>query len=177
MQLQIISIHRDRISLLSLQSLYISLYRTVSFRSFNFFPLAFRPFFVSHPSILGLIKSIRNPGVGLFPIFPISKNLILHFFLITITLLSRYFLFFYFFFFTFHRAISSHVYIPKVSTESISITLYNRVLTMYQDPRWIRYNALTRVSKRRFVSNAFSDSRWNRYTRHCVPCNSSLPSP
>lgn len=134
MQLQIISIHRDRISLLSLQSLYISLYRTVSFRSFNFFPLAFRPFFVSHPSILGLIKSIRNPGVGLFLIFPISKNLILHFFLITITLLSRYFLFF-FFFCTFHRAISSHVYIPKVSTESISITLYNRVLTMYQDPR------------------------------------------
>lgn len=123
MQLQIISIHRDRISLLSLQSLYISLYRTVSFRSFNFFPLAFRPFFVSHPSILGLIKSIRNPGVGLFPIFPISKNLILHFFLITITLLSRYFLFFFFFLY-----VSSSYFVARIYPEGFDgIDIYNVV--------------------------------------------------
>lgn len=143
-----------------------------------FSPLAFRTFFVSHPSILGLIKSIRNPGVSLFPIFSISKNLILHFFFF---FNNNHFLFRYFFFFFFYDTRFIEIFrrarISRgVSMESISITLYNHVLL-----RCIKIFdefdtkcALTRISPsctRLSVTNAFSDSRWSRYTRHCILYN------
>lgn len=145
MQLQIISIHRDRISLLSLQSLYISLYRTVSFRSFNFFPLAFRPFFVSHPSILGLIKSIRNPGVGLFPIFPISKNLILHFFFNNNhSFIPLFFIFFFFFLY-----VSSSYFVARIYPEGFDgIDIYNVVQSSSYDVSRSSMNSIQCVNTR-----------------------------